>query len=411
MRACGESVGYSPPVIWLIAILTLSVLIIIHEYGHYIGARIGGMHVDRFSVFGIGPVLVRLGVWKGTEYVISAIPFGAYVHIVGMEPDDEEDEEMEARPAPKGYRLFRDSPIWARALAIAGGPIANYLTAMAICISIFGFVGISAPTKTGIAGFGPNSPAEQGCLEEGDIYVSIAGESVQGDNPRMRVIEVSSAHLGETVPVVVERDGKELSFQVKLNDQAPALGAAFVDEERYTKVSPTEAISAGIMRPLEQTGAQLKALGAMISGESKGEVGGPSAIVKAIKSSLDNGLVSFLSMAALISAMLGLFNFLPLPALDGGRLAFMLYEVIARRPANKNIEAWVHGIGILFLLSFLAFVEGRAVYRAVTADDTEDTKAADGQGKGEPGWRQQCETLASTRDDAGEEKIAAAQGA
>src|SRR5690606_1245439 len=110
-----------------------------------------------------------------------------YVHIVGMEPDDEEDEadaEMPSRPAPKGYRLFRDSPIWARALAIAGGPIANYLTAMLICVAIFGFVGISAPSKTGIAGFGADSPAQQGCLEEGDIYVSIAGESVQGDNPR-----------------------------------------------------------------------------------------------------------------------------------------------------------------------------------------------------------------------------------
>ena len=85
---------------WLLAILCLSALIVIHEFGHYACARIGGMHVDRFSVLGIGPVLLRLGTYKGTEFVISAIPFGAYVHIVGMEPERRRGRR-DGHPAPR----------------------------------------------------------------------------------------------------------------------------------------------------------------------------------------------------------------------------------------------------------------------------------------------------------------------
>jgi regulator of sigma E protease len=192
---------------------------------------------------------------------------------------------------------------------------------------------------------------------------------VQGEAPNLRVREASLEHLGETIPMVIEREGTQLEFDVALNEKAPALGVGFDLERNYIEVSPIEAIKEGVTWPLIQTRNQLAGLAAMITGQSTGEVGGPSAIVKTIKGSVDHGWIDFLQMAALISTVLGLFNILPLPALDGGRLMFMFYEVIFRRRANANVEGWVHGIGILLLLGFIGFVEVRAAARAVT-DDT-----------------------------------------
>ena len=187
-----------------------------------------------------------------------------------------------------------------------------------------------------IGAFTPDSPSQAACFEVGDTYLSIAGESVQGPQPDRRVREASLKHLGETVPIVVERKGEAVQFQMKLNEQPPALGVGFAPEQNYIEVSPIDAIVEGVKWPLVQTQRQLAGLASMITGKSKGEVGGPSAIVKTIKGSVDSGVIAFLTMAALISTVLGLFNILPLPALDGGRLMFMFYEVIFRRPAQQG---------------------------------------------------------------------------
>ena len=113
----------------LLAIVALSLLIIVHEFGHYICAVATGMKVDRFSVFGIGPVILRLGTWRGTEFVISAIPFGAYVHIVGMEADEAPIAFAEGTrpgeavdPDPSDPSLYRNRPLWARMAAMCPDP-------------------------------------------------------------------------------------------------------------------------------------------------------------------------------------------------------------------------------------------------------------------------------------------------
>ena len=108
-----RQIGYSPAVSWLVAIFALSILVIVHEYGHYICARIGGMHVDRFSVIGIGPPILRLFEYRGTEFVISAVPFGAYVHIVGMESEDPDHPVPVRRPRWRNPLGSFSAMIWA----------------------------------------------------------------------------------------------------------------------------------------------------------------------------------------------------------------------------------------------------------------------------------------------------------
>ena len=368
--------------IWLVAILALSILIIIHEFGHYICARAVGMHVDRFSVIGIGPVVLRLFEYQGCEFVISAIPFGAYVHIVGMEAEDKEDasnnvnsslassaslepnpsdgnqseDSSSKTPAELGYARFRDRPVWARFLAIIGGPAANYLAAMAIMIGVFATVGMQQTVATTIAGFSSESPAQAAGLEVGDVYVSIAGQSVQGKDAPSRVIQVTTQHLGETVDITVERSYGQITIPVTLNTQAPALGTTMQALGDFQDVPLTTALFEGIRWPLKETKRQLGGLWRMITGESQGKIGGPVAIVRMIHNSAENGFVELLGFTALISTVLGMFNLLPLPALDGGRLVFLIYEMIARRPTNRKMEEWVHTVGMIGLLGLFVYV-------------------------------------------------------
>ena len=354
--------------VWLYAVLALSVLIIIHEAGHYLAAKATGMHVDVFSIVGIGPVVLKLFTWKGTDFVISAIPFGAYVHIVGMEPEEDETdpnlseeekaairEEREAAAAQAremGYENYRNRPLWARALVLAGGPIANYLAAIALAILVFLTFGM--PTKAAIISFGDDSPAEKAGIKVGDMLESIAGQSVEGDKPSELVNGATSAHLGETVDVVVTRDGEELTLPVTLNDGAPALnvqlGAQLAGEASFA-----EAVRAGATYPFTMTQLQLAGLAKLVTWQSDQRVGGPVKIVEQMRKSADLGLGAFLLFSALISTLLGLFNLLPVPALDGGRLVFRLWEGIVRKPVNPAVEESVHGWGIMALFAILAW--------------------------------------------------------
>lgn len=346
---------------WVLAILALSVLIIIHEFGHYLCAKIGGMHVDRFSVIGIGPVILKLFTWKGTEFVISAIPFGAYVHIVGMEPEEYAmDEQGNLPPPPAGYRNFRDSPLWARLLAISGGPIANYLAAMVLIIGAVSAVGLKEPVGVEVSGFGYGSPAAAAGMEIGDEIVSIDGEPVSGPDYRQSVISLTGEKLGTTVEVAVLRpsesgEAQALTFPVALNSEAPALNASLANKGEYIPVSPIKAITYGVEWPFAKTKEQLIGLWSLITGSTEAKVGGPVAIAKAIKGSADRGFVDLIVFSALISTVLGLFNLLPLPALDGGRLIFLFYELIARRPPNKVLEERIHMVGMIGLLGLIAW--------------------------------------------------------
>jgi regulator of sigma E protease len=354
-------------VLWLYAILALSVLIIVHELGHFVCAKWAGMHVDVFSVLGIGPVIVKLFHWRGTDFVISAIPFGAYVHIVGMEPEDDEDLsklpqaereaiESERRAAAErakamGYQDYRDRPAWARALALFGGPAANYVAAILLALAVYAGVGINQATA--IAGFGEGSAAQAAGLRVGDVYVSIAGEPMEGRNPRAKVIVTGGAHAGETVDVVVRRDGELLTVPVALAKEPPILGTDL--QEMFVPVDVGTAIGAAVVYPFAETAAQLSALGGLITGATKGRVGGPVAMAKAMKDSATQGVANFVMFAALISTALGMFNLLPMPALDGGRLVFVGIEAITRRKISPIAEGYVHLVGLVGLLLLIGY--------------------------------------------------------
>jgi regulator of sigma E protease len=339
------------------AAVALCVVIILHESGHYLAAVWRGMKVDRFSVFGIGPPILKLGRWRGTEFVISAIPFGAYVLIRGMEAEDE-GTPKKAEPDPDSPN-FRDKPLPSRALVIAGGPIANYITAIVLFFVSFSVFGPKGPPEALVVrGFSENSPAEAAGMQEGDELVSVGATTIDPELVAADVTPAAEPYRGQQMPVVVKRDGEFVNLVVDVPDDTEERPLGVQQTTRSPRVDVgigTAAVEA-MSRPFVQSAMQLTALYMLATGQIKGNISGPVGIVEEFAIAAKAGLPDFIEMTALISTLLGLFNLLPLPALDGGRLTFLLYEAVARRRANPRIEELVHGYGMLALLALIAIV-------------------------------------------------------
>ncbi|WAS93841.1 M50 family metallopeptidase [Nannocystis punicea] len=347
----------------LLAIVALSLLIIVHEFGHYICAVATGMKVDRFSVFGIGPVIARLGVWRGTEFVISAIPFGAYVHIVGMEADDAPSLAVAegGRPGevpqhdPNDPTLYRNRPIWARMLAILGGPLANYLTAMVLGFVALTIVGNEVPLSMRVDNVIEPAAQTAGLLP-GDELVKIAGDDVTGRGTQDKILATTGAHKGETVAMVVRREGQEVELQLPLTAEGK-IGIQMSPGDVTRETHPVGiAAKTAVLFPIKFSAFQLDALGKWVTGRIEGKMSGPVGIVREIAKSAERGVEAFLEIAIKMSTLLGLFNLLPLPALDGGRFVFLLWEAVTRRRVTPRIEETVHGIGMLALLGLILWV-------------------------------------------------------
>jgi len=359
------------------AIVALCVVIIIHEAGHYLAAVWTGMKVDRFSVFGIGPTILKLGTWRGTEFVISAIPFGAFVLIRGMEPSDDgerttgdaidDDAWAKAVAAAKGSAPrvkasspnFRDKPLWARAAVLAGGPVANYLAAMLLLFGLFAVAGERGPvTRIEITDVAAGKAAAAAGLQVDDRVIELDGVPVDPTAGPQPLIDVFKAHPGEPVSITVERQGEQVVTTVQPNEQGK-IGTNLDPTGDRIPVGVGKAAVLAVEGPLELSRRQLVGLYLLITGQLDAEVQGPVGIVKGIATSIERGLIPFVTMVAMISTLLGLFNLLPLPALDGGRLTFLGYEALARRRARAHVEELVHGYGMLALLGLIAVVTVR----------------------------------------------------
>jgi regulator of sigma E protease len=338
---------------WLVAAASLGAVIVLHEMGHFLCARFTGMRVDRFNVFGIGPTLLRLGRWRETEFVIGAFPFGAAVEIRGMAPED----DGPGSPQPGD---FREHPIWARALVLAGGPFANYLGAMALLFALFAYAGLPGrPVAIEVGGVRGGSAAQAAGIAVGDAIAQIGDVTIDPALAGRDVIDAGRRYRGTTTVVQVERAGERRSLTVTLPDAEAPLGIVIGSRPGpRERVTVAAAARAATVRPIVDSATQLAALWQLVTGRLHATMQGPVGIVQEIARSAGSGLEPLVVAAALISTLLGLFNLLPLPGLDGGRLAFLAYEAIARRRANPRVEELVHAYGLmaLFLLIALATV-------------------------------------------------------
>jgi regulator of sigma E protease len=357
----------------LLAILGLGLLIVVHEAGHFFMARWCGMKVERFSI-GFGPAILK---WrsKETQFQVSPILFGGYVQITGMNPHEEYD--------PDDARVYPNRPTWQRFLAILAGPAMNYVCAVVIILIVFATAGIESGTSWyRVGGTEAGKPAAAADLKAGDRIIAVDGQTillrVDGKVTSDLQDHVQKAKGERPTVLRVLRDGQELDVPVTAvwNPDAPTgekdvkgayvLGIALQEHAERVDVGLGGAAYHAAKYPWVLSGRILEGLYLVATRKVDGELGGPVMITQAIYTQFKEGWITGLEMLALLNVYLGLFNLLPLPALDGGRLAFLGYELATRRRPNPRVEAAVHLVGFAVLFTILILVTFRDIKRLFT---------------------------------------------
>lgn len=321
----------------LVAIIVFGILVLIHELGHFTVAKLVGIKVHEFAI-GMGPKLVQFT--KGeTSYSIRALPLGGYVR---MEGEDEKSEDL---------RSFNNKPILARIAVIFAGPFMNFVLAILLFSVIFYSMG--APT-TKIKGVIDQSPAQIAGIQSGDTINSINGQKM---NTWQNIIDTIGNSQEDSINITIVRDGNEIEKTVKL-----------------AKNSDTNRITIGIETAIERSiGASLQNgvviiktittdilgfLKGLITGKSNaaGEVMGPVGIINLVGQVAKTGWMDIVNLTAVLSVNLGLMNLLPIPALDGSRILFLLAEMLRGKPIDPEKEGMIHLIGLGILMTLMIFV-------------------------------------------------------
>ena len=362
----------------LVAILGLSVLIIVHETGHYLAARAFGMRVLQYSI-GFGPTLFK---WrpKGseTEFLVGAIPFLAYVRVAGMNPFEEREEGETGR--------FDEASLLARVVTIAAGPFANYLAAVLIFFGLLvthnmpGGEPIRPPTAAQVV---EGSAAAEAGLLPGDVFVSVGGAAVETFRD---VQDATVATEGRPTLYIVERAGErvELTIQPQVSEGGPPrIGVHAQSSAGLVGASAGEAFVQSLRLPWEMTLMQVQGMAQMFRQRSSAGMTGPVGIASMMGRAAETGWQTFANLVGLISVAIGVLNLLPFPGLDGGRLTFLGYEVVTRRQPNQHVETAMHVGGILILLCVMVLVTYRDIFgssepgSAAAAESTADAGAGE----------------------------------
>jgi regulator of sigma E protease len=333
----------------IIAILALAALIVIHEAGHFLAARLFGMRVKRFSVGFFKPLIEWTPRGSETTYSIGALPLGGYVEVDGLSPADEVD--------PEDRRSYANQPGYARLAMVVAGPIANFLAAAVIYVVLFN-VGVPIPLPDAAVGsVAANRPAAQAGLRTGDRLLTVAGRAVNDWNEMAAAIR---AQRGLITEVEIYRDGEIIELILQPDPRSGLIG--ITPSTRLDRTGFIESFGAGFSQAGLYTAGLAMMVGHMFTGQSSTDnVAGPVGIIGLIGDAWATGWRSFLGLMAQLSLSLCLFNFLPFPALDGGRVIFLGVEAITRRRVNRTVEGYVHAAGFVLVLGLLVVVTFRDV--------------------------------------------------
>jgi len=343
-------------------LVVLTLLVFVHELGHYWVARRNGVRVEVFSI-GFGPELFGWNDRAGTRWKFSAIPLGGYVKFLGdadaaSTPGAELPEMTEAEKAVS----FHHKRLAQRAAIVAAGPIANFLFAIVLYAGLFSFVG-QPFTPPEVGGVVPNSAAERADIRAGDRIVRINGERIERFEDIQRIVQLG---LDQPLSVTVRRDSREVSLTAtpvvtletdRLGNQVRVarLGIRGGGIE-FVRHGPAEAAWRAIGETYTQSVATLKALGQIIVGRrSSDELGGPLRIAQMSGEVAQGGVSYLLAFMAILSINLGLINLFPVPLLDGGHLLFYIFEALRGRPLGQRAQEYGFRVGMVLVFSLMIF--------------------------------------------------------
>jgi regulator of sigma E protease len=339
----------------LAAILVFCLLILSHELGHFIMAKLNGIYVYDFSL-GMGPKLFSIK-GKETAYTLRLFPIGG--HCLMMGEDEESDNE----------RSFGKKKVWQRILVIAGGPAMNFLTAVLLFVITFMFMGEPHPSnKVDVM---PGKAAEEAGMLSGDLIVQI-NEQPTNTWTDIPAVMAGASETGQAVNVAVQRDDKIITITIQpfLEDGYWRIGILWAGEIVFIRHGFFSAISLGVTESYQFTKALLSALVGMVAGTVPPDVAGPVGIVNIIGEVARSGLQFLLMLTAFLSINLGVINLLPIPALDGSRIVFLLVEGLRGKPIKPEREGMVHFIGFMLLIGLIILVTYNDIIRLIAEKTT-----------------------------------------
>ena len=349
--------------------LLLGPLVTLHELGHYLVGRMFGVKAEAFSV-GFGKELAGWTDSRGTRWKLSALPLGGYVQFKGdMDPASIPDKEAIANAtAAERDGSFHHAALWKRALIVFAGPAMNILITLAIFAGFFAAFGqpvAADPAETNvIQRFAEDSPARDAGLQEGDRIVAIDGEQVaQFQDIQNRVL----MYPGRTLRMEIERDGRTQTIPVTTADviETDRFGnesrigrlGIYSSEMGFEPVGVGEAIQLSFVQTGKLFDMMVTGIKQIVVGDrSVKELGGPITIGKYAGEQLSMGTLAFVNFAALISLNLAFINLLPIPALDGGHLAFYAAEAIRRKPLGPRSTEVAYRAGVAVVLALMVFI-------------------------------------------------------
>ena len=338
----------------ILAILAFGMLVIVHEFGHFITAKRGGVQVNEFWI-GMGPTLLKKE-HNGTLYCLKALPFGG---ACVMEGEDEESESAHA---------FGNASLPRRMLIVAAGALMNFLVGFLIVLAVIqpngpngGYI-VSTLDSVDPA----STAAAEGGLQAGDEILEVDGYNIL---LRSDFEMALSRGADTTYEIVVRRDGEKVTLPavvleatIEGEDGRKMIGLTFAEQPDSIGMH----VNMAVRTSLNYARLVWVSLGMLVSGQvGVDQLSGPVGVASVMATTASYSISAFLQLVAFISINLGVMNLLPLPALDGGRLVFLIIEGIRRKPVPAKYEGYIHAAGLMLLLALMVYVTGQDIVRLI----------------------------------------------
>lgn len=330
----------------IVALIVFSIIILFHEFGHFLLAKKNGVGVTEFAL-GMGPILFSFKRGE-TVYALKALPLGGSCSMVGEDTDE------------TGDNSFNSKGVWQRFSVIAAGPVFNFILAFVFAVILVSIVGFDTPVVYKVEEGGP---AWEAGIRDGDVIQSVNGKKVH-IYKEFR-IEVLMNSGGAPMEMVLSRNGSTYGTTV-----TPELGSdgtykIQIYGGQYERTGVLDTLKYSVFEVRYWITTTVRSLGMLITGQvSANDLSGPVGIVDMIDDTYQEArsygwldvLLNMMNICILLSANLGVVNLLPIPALDGGRLVFLIVEAVRGKPVPPEKEGWVHTIGFALLMVLMVFI-------------------------------------------------------
>ncbi len=338
-------------------LIGFTIMVLVHEWGHYITGRLFGVKIDEFAI-GMGPKLFsRKGKKNGVLFSVRAVPIGGFVRFAGDEEayGDKNDVEL----APDDPHLLQNLKVWKRFIIYAAGAFMNLVLGFLLIVILFLSIGEATTIPPKIGQVIDGSPAQSAGLRVEDVILKVNGVDID-QTDFDKALEQFDTLLGSEPVTFTVRRGKEIvdiTVTPQFSEADGAYKVGFYFGYSYKPMGLGTALSVSAQTSFEMMGLIFKSLGDLIfKGEGVENISGPVGIVSYVYNAARDGIISIVNIFAALSLNLAVMNMLPFPALDGGKCVLLILEAIRRKPLSQKVEGWLNVAGFMLLMLLMVLV-------------------------------------------------------